>query len=468
MPEQNELRRDPHTGQQKLWNGSTWMDFRDPNADQHDKTPWNSGDTANTFEGFKNLLTGAGSLAPMLLAPEVGIPLRVGAAALGGAFGRSVGHGMATVGHADQPSLAEDAGNGAVAGATGEVLPGAVGQGLKFGGRFLKGAADMLPDNMWHRAMGGEAISEIFGMPRGSGGAAGMAAKPLLDATGRTAERVGTAIGPKTTSQRLQDVMQGLSREPVEPVTHGSEMAAGAKKYGAKKSAQATYANPSESPIAAETSGLGADLGKNEPSPWERYARSTGDTASAKPDWPGMGPDAVRAESPSPNSVMFGPEPKSGGMSGDVSDVERTIENAQRGASDANAASPPAAPTRDVTSGSDPNYQELYDKAKAAKATYQPAPEDAMPADMPPSLQTAGGGVQPRVLPRRDELWGPGSTDMQGQPAQAEASRANLKYDPQTPTSYLREQLKNETDPAQQEFLVSALRQRMRLDRLPE
>lgn len=58
-------------------------------------------------------------------------------------------------------------------------------------------------------------------------------------------------------------------------------------------------------------------------------------------------------------------------------------------------------------------------------------------------------------------VWGPGATTKEGLPAQADiGNKANLLYDPQTPTSYIRTQYGLTTDPAEKEFLARVLRQR--------
>lgn len=71
-----------------------------------------------------------------------------------------------------------------------------------------------------------------------------------------------------------------------------------------------------------------------------------------------------------------------------------------------------------------------------------------------------------RALERNDDLWGPGSTTKTGELSQADAT-GRLIYDPQTPTEYIRQQLRDATDPTQREFLAKALRQRYNISRRP-
>jgi hypothetical protein len=103
--------------------------------------------------------------------------------------------------------------------------------------------------------------------------------------------------------------------------------------------------------------------------------------------------------------------------------------------------------------------------------------------DTPPSLQRlAPGDVY------RDDMWGPGSVDREGLPAQAGPTRAdtsgknpftptppdkyadffrnkaNLGYDPQTPTSYLEEQLAGAADPGEQAWLKKQIAARLRIN----
>lgn len=91
---------------------------------------------------------------------------------------------------------------------------------------------------------------------------------------------------------------------------------------------------------------------------------------------------------------------------------------------------------------------------------------DAPPAAGAPPAEARAASPTLRIKPRRDEHWGPGSTDVRGQIAQAEASPANLLYDPQTPTSYIREQLRTApvTDSVGREFLARVLRQRYHIE----
>lgn len=75
----------------------------------------------------------------------------------------------------------------------------------------------------------------------------------------------------------------------------------------------------------------------------------------------------------------------------------------------------------------------------------------------------------PQSLQAIDRLFGPGTKDLAGEPFQSTTGGPgtgsnNLLYDPQTPSDYLREQAQApETPDADREFLLRALRQRLRL-----
>lgn len=77
-----------------------------------------------------------------------------------------------------------------------------------------------------------------------------------------------------------------------------------------------------------------------------------------------------------------------------------------------------------------------------------------------------------RELPRQDEYWGIRDGEMpQAAPRKGDvgfekgADPANLLYDPQTPSSYLRDQLSEAGDPGHREFLARAIRQRRDIER---
>lgn len=440
MPDQNEVREDQN-GNRKVWNGNAWMDLRNPNAG----IP--SGRTdAQDLDTFKNGMTGLGGLASLLL-PEASAPVKILTSAIGAMTGRGIAHGAAATSHAEQPSLAEDLGTGATDGAMMEGGPAVVGQSLKYGGKFLKAAGDALPENMWHRIMVGEPVAEFMGLPRGVGASAAGASKPLLTMTGRGAEATGNAINGRTTSQLLRDAWEGITKPDVAPVLQRDALDAGATKYAAKKTAATA-----QQKAAAEGSGLGGNTNWETPpeprsSPsWERYNLDGGGDFRA--------PQASGAASHDVGSGT--PDPTWGHDQGQrTSDWMGSKLDAIAPKPSMPADLPPA--LRGVASESDiPNVR------------MHGAPYDtAFDEDIVHSAEASPQPPVGRELPRRDELWGPGSTDKGGELAQADFSKANLKYDPQTPTSYLREQLAQERDPAQQQFLVSALRQRQRLDRLP-
>lgn len=115
-----------------------------------------------------------------------------------------------------------------------------------------------------------------------------------------------------------------------------------------------------------------------------------------------------------------------------------------------------------------------------AKVNGQSVPVDETPAQptMPSSWEkfssASDNGTRsaapevplPDSMNAIDKMFGPGSTDLQGQSFQSTAGRGgnNLLYDPQTPTDYLREQyLDPNASDADRSFLGRALRQRLRL-----
>jgi hypothetical protein len=365
MPDQNEVREDPNTGQRKVWTGQMWMDVKNPNAG----VP--SGRTdAQDLETFKNGATGIGALAS-LFAPEVTAPLKVGISAIGGMMGRGAAHGMAAVSHAPQDSLAEDLGKGAVEGATQEATPAVGGRLLQGGGWLASKIGNALPDSLWGRTIPAEMIGEWLGAPRGAAGTVAAASKPVLTATGKGATAAGDWANGRTTSQLLRDAWKGLTDSPL---SHDDENLGGLADYTQVKRAR------------------------------------------HRPDMMDSGPR--------PGGPYQAPGPG-------VMDGEIIPEGAPK--------TPPPSP-----------------QGSGGATTFGTgAPGTEFGPDLPPSL---------RELPRRDNVWGPGSVDQAGGPAQADFSRANLKYDPQTPTSYLREQLSSETDPAQREFLVNAINQRRKLE----
>lgn len=398
-------------GVQKVWTGSGWMDFKNPNAG----VP--SGRTdAQDLDTFKNGATGLGALAS-LFAPEVTAPLKVGISAIGGMMGRGLAHGAAATSHAPQDaSLGEDLAKGAAEGGMGEAGPLGVGNILKYGGKGMRAIGESVPGNLWERTIPAEAVSEwMLGLPRGAGAAAATIGPPVMRGTGKAAEWAGNAINGdtkygRTSSQILRDAWRGLTGG-------GEEVLSPAEKYAAEKG--------STRPPSIMDSG---------PRPGGSYQRPDPGVAdgeiipAGEPKWNGPAPPAslTGVESPKPSPTPAAPS----------------------------AAAPMTKSTKlaDSSQGTD-ELESLMDAMHGPDAPT--AGNGAMRADMPPSL---------RELPRRDEVWGPGSVDQGGGVAQADFSRANLKYDPQTPTSYLREQLSTETDPAQREFLVNAINQRRKLE----
>lgn len=99
------------------------------------------------------------------------------------------------------------------------------------------------------------------------------------------------------------------------------------------------------------------------------------------------------------------------------------------------------------------SWQQLASPSDSGVRLNAPAPTSAPP----PSLT---------ALDAIDRQFGPGAVDSAGRPYQSTSGYRganNLLYDPQTPTDYLREQFREATDPAEQDWLGKALRQRLRV-----
>lgn len=113
-----------------------------------------------------------------------------------------------------------------------------------------------------------------------------------------------------------------------------------------------------------------------------------------------------------------------------------------------------------ISAGNDsmlPSEYRVEDESWYTKPTAAPATSGPSSSNMPESLQAI------------DRLFGPGTKDLGGEPFQSTTGGPgtgsnNLLYDPQTPSDYLREQAQApETPDADREFLLRALRQRLRL-----
>lgn len=73
--------------------------------------------------------------------------------------------------------------------------------------------------------------------------------------------------------------------------------------------------------------------------------------------------------------------------------------------------------------------------------------------------------VSLRALARHDDRWGSGALDTTGEPVQGAGRKGNLLYDAGTDSEYLRQQLREATDPAEREFLAKSLAQRYIISR---
>lgn len=132
------------------------------------------------------------------------------------------------------------------------------------------------------------------------------------------------------------------------------------------------------------------------------------------------------------------------GYSGSLPDTE--------GVSTVEPGEPPSREGQAVPSASD------VDELIRGLVPQQPeAASTSTPAAASPSL---------RALDRGDEFWGPGTLDRTGGLSMADEGGRTI-YDPQTPTSYLRDQLSSATDDADRAFLAKAIRQRYNIQRRP-
>lgn len=90
------------------------------------------------------------------------------------------------------------------------------------------------------------------------------------------------------------------------------------------------------------------------------------------------------------------------------------------------------------------------------------SPEDVGRADV--GLDTEPAAAGPRIINRHDDMWGPGRAPaLDPQVTTGFKGANNLKVDPSWDNDYLRQQLRDATDPAERDFLVKAYRQRLRV-----
>jgi len=233
----------------ETWNGQRWTpasqgsDARGfPMLQVPPPTP--SGRTdAQDLELLKQFLTTGGTLAGGALAGPPG-------AVLGGAAGRMLGHvpeAMATAatGTPNDSSFGGDAAIGGGEGAVQEAL-GLAGPPLKWvGGKVASLGRAVGGDgiaSLVKRALLGGGLGELFGGHTGglTGATVAELAPKAVEVGGNLMERAGTAMGAaepfSAKSSRWLDSL--LNRES--PLSHADEMAAGAERYGARKTAAAS------------------------------------------------------------------------------------------------------------------------------------------------------------------------------------------------------------------------------------
>lgn len=195
MPNEGQIQKNKTTGEMRQWSGGGWQPIQMPPHQTSDRTDSQDLDT------LKNFMTGAGSVGMSVLAPE-SIPMRIGAAAIGGALGRGVGHAIAAPTHSNgDASLTDDLGTGATEGAIGEAAPAGVGMGLRGAGRAAQAVGGAITKPAHYAG-----AAQVFTGHLPSG-AATLAAPTILKKSGQGMQAIGDAMGPpKTTSQYVDDL----------------------------------------------------------------------------------------------------------------------------------------------------------------------------------------------------------------------------------------------------------------------
>lgn len=514
MPEPNEVRVSKD-GREAVWTGSQWMILP---SNPSTGTP--SGRTdAEDFSTFKNAATSLGSLASLFL-PEVGIPARVAAAVLGGAAAR--GTASAMVGGGNVPA---DLAKGAMAGGIQEALPLVAGPAWKYGGAGLQKLASLFgvgssPTSAAIGAGTRALIAHDLGFGPG-GTAAAVVGPPIARGVGKGMQTAGEAISGRTTSQNILKGLQFLTGGGEDAATAAAPaMAPRLVKQGAPKvesvldDALQGLRNESSAPIGDTPSVRSVDRGN---------ISAPGGVRSSPPVLD-PGAQAIRDQTAtSVPAAMRSGAPAQTGSAPVRQPSEAELFNLNRSAPYGEGATiPQALPTElrplslqgleeagqiqnvkpydvDYMSLTGQKYMpdmevvppdesglfneapsnhvvaDLVEKLKARMGDV-PTAKAASP-ELPSSWQQFSSGETgtrasapeidlPPSLKAIDEMFGPGATDMEGAPLQSTGGYKganNLLYDPQTPTSYLRDQLSTASDPADRDFLARALRQRMRV-----
>jgi len=201
-------------GETRVWNSSRWMLTGGSLGPL--QMPPRLGPSGRTdqqdLDVLKNFMNIGGAALAATPFGAASLPLRMGAAALGGMVGRTAGHGIEAMNKAARhdesgPSLGADVGQGLVEGAGAEVAPAIVGKALGLGGRGLQAVGDFLGSGA-SPAMRGWIGHTVGGAP---GAATAAFGPPAISAVGSGAERAGEAIGTRTLSQRLKDALENSS-----------------------------------------------------------------------------------------------------------------------------------------------------------------------------------------------------------------------------------------------------------------
>lgn len=412
-----------YNGEVRQWTGTGWtlIDSPGPIGPQSlgftAPPPTPSGRTdKQDFSAFKNFLTGAGSTILPMLVPEAGIPMRIAMAAMGGAAGRGAGHAMEP--NPDE-SLSSDIALGGTEGAGLELGPTALSGALRVGGRALGTVGRKLNiGSGWMRGL----VAREAGLPAPAIAAA-VAGPPVADVVGRGAERLGDAIGPETTSQRLLRFFRGGSAEPA---------AGTVERYAPNVGRQSTEVPGFSMPAAA-------DVPEPLPQPsLDRYgANRSGYQGNAVPEAPGSISSLERQATASPVDRFTGQS--SGYAPGPVPEAPSSL----RGLEEATKA--PLEPYGGQSSGYEPGAvprapSELTDEERQIiEGTHAFDPDLGMvlPRDVPDFTYEAGHPDIPGLTvdappsvdqapPSLSSLSRATATDMPAAPAAAAATSSGM------------------------------------------
>lgn len=330
-------------------------------------------------------------------------------------------------------------------------------EGLDTGGSVMRGAE-----------MYGDTAARAGSQSAGASGAMGAEAAAVPRPSPVTAADV------LRDSSQLPESLRALDN----PVQHGSDMysteatdahtptTAGSMRQGPP---------PQDTPRPSFQSDLPFDVRESvsDPnmteSPLDAAARqSTRDVHAAQPAFDVVEPHDVPQEMPTTENVnaLVGGAQGAGVQSGDMPASLQALF-------DESAAAPATAAPAGPGVSSEPGSPRSMPDPASIEALTKDIPhswdDPMMDRPMGSGLEIAQPEAPPkapsvgRELPRRDEVWGPDAKDTQGNPATMNPENG-LLVDPTISTPDLRKMLREAADPAMQEHLVKALRQRQYMD----